>query len=101
MLALMHVNRAGRRLCELYVGSTAKAVDYEMEYRWFSVGLDRADQIIEDTLNKHGRHGWELIAVYESGFRMFVLKLAVSAIGRNSPTTIEAPTVTYAPAACS
>jgi hypothetical protein len=30
MLAWMHVNRAGRRLCELYVESTAKVVDYEM-----------------------------------------------------------------------
>jgi hypothetical protein len=71
------------------------------EYRLFSVGLDRADQIIEDTLNKHGRDGWELVAVCESGFRVFVLKRAVSAIGRNSRTTIEAPTVTYAPVACS
>jgi hypothetical protein len=33
------------------------------EYRLFPVGLDRADQIIEDALNKHGRDGWEVVSV--------------------------------------
>ena len=70
------------------------------EYRLFPVGLDRADQIIEDALNKHGRDGWELVSVYESGFRVFVLKRPVSIIGKNSRAT-EEPTATYAPAACS
>ena len=71
------------------------------EYRLFPVGLDRADQIIEDALNKHGRDGWEVVSVYKSGFRVFVLKRPVSAMGRNSRTTTEEPTGTYAPAACS
>ena len=44
------------------------------EYRLFSAGLDRADHIIQEALNKHGKDGWELVAVYEAGFRVFVLK---------------------------
>jgi hypothetical protein len=71
------------------------------EYRLFPIGLDRADQIIEEALNKQGRDGWELISVYESGFRVFVLKRPVSIIGKDSRATTEELTATYAPAACS
>ena len=71
------------------------------EYRLFPIGLDRADQIIEEALNKQGRDGWEVVSVYEPGFRVFVLKRPVSTMGRNSRTTAEEPTATYAPAACS
>ena len=70
------------------------------EYRLLPVGLDRADQITEDALNKHGRGGWELVSVYESGFRVFVLKRPVLTIGKNSGAA-EEPTASYAPTACS
>ena len=44
------------------------------EYRLVPAGLDRAEHIIEENLNNHGKDGWELVAVYQSGFRVFVLK---------------------------
>ncbi len=52
------------------------------EYRLFPVGLDRGDQIIQEALNKFGQDGWELVQVYEAGFRVFVLKRPIT----SSPT---------------
>ena len=47
------------------------------KYRLFPAGLDRVDHFIQQTLNNHGKDGWELVAVYESRFRVFVLKRPV------------------------
>jgi hypothetical protein len=44
------------------------------EYRLFQAGLDREDRAIQEALNNLGPDEWELVAVYESGFRVFVLK---------------------------
>ena len=37
--------------------------DMKWEYRLFPVGLDRAEHIIQETLNNHGNDGWELVTV--------------------------------------
>jgi len=37
-------------------------------------GLDREEHSIEETLNSLGKDGCDLVAVYEAGFRVFVLK---------------------------
>jgi hypothetical protein len=44
------------------------------EYRLFPTGLDREEHVIEEALNSLGKDGWDLVAVYEAGFRVFVLK---------------------------
>ena len=44
------------------------------EYRLFPAGLDREDRVIQEALNNLGKDGWDLVAVYEAGFRVFVLK---------------------------
>jgi hypothetical protein len=49
------------------------------EYRLNQAGLDRADSVINEALDKLGRDEWELVAVYESGFRAFVLKRPLAA----------------------
>ena len=36
--------------------------------------LDREDRVIQETLSNLGKDGWDLVAVYEAGFRVFVLK---------------------------
>ncbi len=46
----------------------------QWEYHLFSTGLDREERSIEETLNSLGKEGWDLVAVYEAGFRVFVLK---------------------------
>ena len=35
------------------------------EYRLYQAGLDRADSVINEALDKLGRDEWELVAVYE------------------------------------
>ena len=44
------------------------------EYRLFPAALDREDPVIQETLNNLGKDGWDLVAIYEAGFRVFVLK---------------------------
>ena len=48
------------------------------EYHLLSAGLDREDHVIQDSLNKRGQDGWELVAVYQAAFRVFVLKRPLS-----------------------
>ena len=45
-----------------------REVDIKWEYRLFPAGLDREEHIIQQTLNNHGKDGWELVTVYEFGF---------------------------------
>ncbi len=51
------------------------------EYRLFSAGLDREEHIIQQTLNNHGKDGWELVTVYKSGFLVLKRPLAPSPPG--------------------
>lgn len=44
------------------------------EYHFLSVDVDRDDNSIKDDLNKLGKDEWELVAIYQSTFRMFVVK---------------------------
>ena len=44
------------------------------EYHLFRTALDRECDGIQDTLNTLGKDGWDLVAPYEAGFRVFVLK---------------------------
>ena len=45
------------------------------EYRLFPTGLDREEHVhSEEALNSLGKDGWDLVAVYEAGLRVFVLK---------------------------
>ena len=46
----------------------------QWEYHLFPTGLDREEHSIQETLNGLGKDGWDLVAVYDAGFRVFVLK---------------------------
>lgn len=44
------------------------------QYALLPTALDREEHVLEETLNSLGKDGWDLVAVYEAGFRVFVLK---------------------------
>ena len=44
------------------------------EYHLFQTALDRECDVVQNTLNTLGKDGWDLVALYEAGFRVFVLK---------------------------
>jgi len=47
------------------------------EYYFYSVGMERDERNIKEALDELGEDGWELVTVYQSGLRVFVLKRPV------------------------
>ncbi len=79
----MQVNLARRPACNSGAAQRSEVDDEK---------YSRPDQIIEDAPDKHGP---EVISVYESGFRVFVLKPSISTMHTNSRTTTEEPIAIY------
>jgi hypothetical protein len=47
------------------------------EYYFYSIGSERDERNIKEALDELGEDGWELVTVYQSELRVFVLKRPV------------------------